>query len=308
MKREDSMERSRMRWKAAALALMGLAAWAAPCRAKIGLSSQFVNVVLENLKPGGVYNIREIKGVPYTIKNRGDSPAEVVLEVIMPPTAHLQAPYEPIPDPTWLQVNPSRLRLGEGEMGFSDLIISVPNDEKLRDRHFWAQIWGHTVGTGLLAVGVKTDIRFSIGKGPETLAEEKRRKAMVDLNYDLWPSALYVKNARPGPYDVKKEEKRSFKITNRAEKAVDLVFKAVPWQSGVSAPQGYEKIEDLSWVKLSPDAVSVEPDSVQDIKLLLEVPESMKGRKVAFIVQVSLPIGVIVGASHQVYLEVPADR
>ncbi|MEK7745666.1 MAG: hypothetical protein AAB576_03295 [Elusimicrobiota bacterium] len=302
------MRRGKKRLIAACLTLLGLAAGTAPCRAKIGLSSQFVNVVLENLKPGGVYNIREIKGVPYTIKNRGDDPAEVLVEVIIPPTAQLRAPYEPIPDPTWIQVNPSRMRIGAGEMGFSDLIISVPNDEKLRDRHFWAQLWGHTLETGLFAVGVKTEIRFSIGKGPATLAEEKRRKAMVDLNYDLWPSALYVKNARTGPYDVKKEEKRSFKITNRAEKAVDLVFKAVPWQSGVSAPQGYEKIEDLGWVKFSPDAVSVEPDSVQDIRLLLDVPEAMKGRKVAFLVQVSLPIGVVVGASHQVYVEVPAGR
>lgn len=301
------MGRHERRLIAASLALLGLAAGLSPCWAKIGLSSQFVNVVLENLKPGGVYNIREIKGVPYTLKNRGDSPADVLVEVVIPSSAGIQAPYEPVPDPTWIQVNPSRMRLDGGEMGFSDLIISVPNDEKLRDRHFQAQVWGHTVGTGLLAVGVKTDIRFSIGKGPETLEEEKRRKAMVDVNYDLWPSALYVRNAKPGSYDVKKEEKRSFKITNRAEKTVDLVLKAVPWQSGVSAPQGYERIEDLGWVKFSPDAVSVEPDSVQDIRLMLDVPQALKGRKVAFMVQVSLPIGVIVGASHQVYLEVPVN-
>ena len=304
----DIMGRGRKGLIGACLTLLGLASGTAPCRAKIGLSSQFVDVVLEGLRPGGVYNIRELKGVPYTIKNRGTSQADVAVEVIAPVKDALLTPYEVIPDPTWIQVSPSRLRLGEGEMGFSDLVISIPNDEKLLGRHFHAQIWGRMIDTGMLTVGVKSNIRFSIGKGPETLAEEKRRKAMVDLNYDLWPNALYVKNARTGAYDVKREEKRSFKITNRAEKTLDLVFKAVPWQSGLSSPQGYERIEDLGWVKFSPDAVSVEPDSVQEIKLALEVPESMKGRKVAFIVQVSLPIGVIVGASHQVYVEVPADR
>ena len=60
---------------------------------------------------------------------------------------------------------------------------------------------------------------------------EKRRKAMVDLDYDFWPASLYVRRAAPGPYDVKKDERRSFKVTNRAEKALELVKK----EAGIAA-------------------------------------------------------------------------
>jgi hypothetical protein len=274
--------------------------------ARLGVSTQFVDVVLENLKVGHSYNVTQLKNVPYTVKNSGDGPVEIIVDVTLPAANYCKTPYENIPDPTWIQLQPASYRLGGGESGYSNLIISVPDDPKLDGRHFCAQIWGHTKGTGLLGAGVKSDIRFSIGKGPESLEQERQRKAMVNLDYDLYPISLYVRNARPGAYDVKKEEKRSFKITNRAEKPLELVFKALPWQTAsMSLPPGYAAVEDLSWVRFVPDRVKVETDTVQDVRLVLDVPKDLKGKKVAFLVQLSLPIGVIVNASNAVYVEIP---
>lgn len=301
---EGAAKRTRRR---AALAVLLAAACAAAgtAWARIGLSSQFIDAVLGNLKPGRSYNIRELKGVPYTVKNRGDSPVDVLVDVVIPPKGYRE-PYEPIPDPTWVQVRPARFRLGAGEAGYSDLIITLPEDDSLKDRHFVAQVWARTWDTGMLAAGVKSDIRFSVGKTPETLEEEKRRKAMVDLDYDFYPASLYVRKAAVGLYDVKAGEKRSFKITNRAEKPLELVIKPIPWQSyTMTLPSGYEQIGGLSWVRFEPDRITVDPDTVKEVKVMLDVPKELKGRKVAFLVQLSLPIGVIVGAANQVYVEVP---
>lgn len=289
-----------------ALSVLFLLAAGRPAHAKIGLSSQFVDVVLENLKPGHSYNIRELKGVPYTVKNRGDSPAEIAVEVVSPSSAECRTPYEPVPDPTWIQVRPSNYRLNAGQPGFSDLVITLPDDPALAGRHFQAKIWAHTKDTGLLAAGVKSDVRFSVGKGPATLEEERRRKAMVDLDYDFYPAALYVRNARPGTYDVKKEEKRSFKVTNRSDKALDLVLKPIAWQSTVMPlPPGYAALEDVSWVRVEPEKLHIEADTVQEARITLSAPEAMKGKKVALLMQLSLPIGVVVGASNAVYVEFP---
>ncbi|MBI2387866.1 MAG: hypothetical protein HYV14_17910 [Elusimicrobia bacterium] len=275
---------------------------AAAGRAKVGLSSQFINVVLENLKPGRSYNLRELKGIPYTVKNRGDSPVEVVLEVVPPEPKEMVAPYEAIPDPGWLQLSPSRAILGPGEPAFSDLTIKVPDDPKYIGRHFHGVIWAHTMNTGFMAAGVKSNVRFSIGKGPETLAEEERQKQMVELNYELWPSALYVLQAKAGSYDVKKQEKKSLKLTNRDDKELVLTVKAVPWSG--SKPEGYETPEDVSWAKFVPDTVTVDAESLKDIKLMLDVPESLKGKKVAFLVQLALPIGTVVNMSNRVYVQI----
>jgi hypothetical protein len=292
---------NKMRNKAmwAAAMLFGLAGVG---HAKVGLSSQFINVVLENLQPGRSYNLRELKGIPYTVKNRGDGPVEVVMEVIPPESKEMVAPYEAIPDPSWIQLSPSRAMLGAGEPAFSDLTIKVPDDPKYVGRHFHGVVWAHTLNTGFLAAGVKSNVRFSIGKGPETLAEESRQKQMVELNYELWPSALYVVGAKPGSYDVKKAEKKSFKLTNRDDKPLVLKVAAAPWTG--SKPEGYETPEDVSWAKFVPETVTVDEESLKDVKLMLDVPEKLKGKKVAFLVQLALPIGTVVNMSNRVYVQI----
>jgi len=286
----------------ALLAAVMLFGSAGATHAKVGLSSQFVDVVLENLKPGRSYNLRELKGIPYTVKNRGDERVEVVVEVISPAKAELLPSYEAIPDPSWIQVSPSRVTLGAGEPAFSDLTIKVPDDAKYIGRHFQGVVWAHTLNTGFMAAGVKSNVRFSIGKGPDTLAAEEKQKQMVELNYELWPSALYVTGAKPGSYDVKKAEKKSLKLTNRDDKPLVLKVSAAPWAG--SKPEGYETPDDVSWVKFVPETVTVDEDSLKDIKLVLDVPEKLKGKKVAFLVQLALPIGTVVNMSNRVYVQI----
>lgn len=293
----------RTKMKMMLLAAAMVAVLAGTSRAKIGLSSQFINVVLENLKPGRSYNLRELKGIPYTVKNRGDAPVEVAIEVIPPEPKELVPPYEAIPDPSWITMNPNRAFLGAGEPAFADLTINVPDDPKYVNRHFHGVVWARTLNTGLMAAGVKSNIRFSIGKGPETLAEEERQKHMVELNYEMWPSAMYVLEAKPGSYDVKKQEKKSYKLTNRDDKELTLVVKAVPWTG--SKPTGYETPADVSWARFEPETVTVDAESLKDVKLMLDVPKELKGKKVAFLVQLTLPIGTVISMANRVYVQVP---
>lgn len=288
---------------ALAAAAVAAALGVSEAAAAIGLSSQFVNVAMENLEPGKSYNLLELRGLPYTVKNRGDGPVEVLVEIQPPTTAEVLAPYEPIPDPTWVSVSPGRMRLEAGEPGFAALTISIPDDPKLVGRHFQGQIWAHTVNTGLLAAGVRSNVRFSIGKGPETLEDEAKEKAMVSLNYDLWPAALYVKKAKVGAYDPQKEEGRQFVLTNRAEETLELVASAVPWER-LALPAGYEAPKDLSWVKVEPSTVKVDPVSLERVRLKLDVPEAYKGKKLAFLIQLALPIGTVVNRTNRVLVEV----
>lgn len=271
--------------------------------ATIGLSSQFVNVAMENLEPGRTYNLLELRGLPYTVKNRGDGVVDVLVELVAPTTAEVLVPYEPIPDPTWMSISPRQLRLEPGEAGFAALTITIPDEPALKGRHFQGEIWAHTMTTGLLAAGVRSKVRFSIGASPDTLEERSREKAMVALNYELWPSALYVKKAKVGRYEPHKEEGRQFVLTNRAEEPLELVATAVPWER-LAVPAGYEAPKDLSWVKIDPVKVSVEPVSLERVRLAMDIPEALRGKKLAFLIQLSLPIGTIVNRTNRVLVEV----
>lgn len=293
----------RTTWTTWAGALGAMLLGASGAWASIGLSSQFVNVAMENLEPGKSYNLLELRGLPYTVKNRGDGPAEVLVEIQPPTTKELLVPYEPVPDPTWVTVSPRLLRLEAGEPGFAALTISIPDDPKLVGRHFQAQIWAHTLTTGLLAAGVKSNLRFSIGAGPESLEEKAREKVMVSLNYDLWPAALYVKKAAAGPYDPMQAEGRQFVLTNRAEEPLELVATAVPWER-LALPDGYEAPKDLSWVTVEPAALKVDALSLERVRLKLNVPAELKGKKLAFLIQLALPIGTVVNRTNRVLVEV----
>ncbi|MFH1726563.1 MAG: hypothetical protein ABII00_18285 [Elusimicrobiota bacterium] len=271
---------------------------------RVGISSQFVDVAFQNLELGRTYNIRELKGVPYTVKNRGDAPVDVVVEAVVPAPQKIVPSYEAIPDPSWITLNPTRMLIEPESMGFADIVIAIPDEPGLAGRHFQAMLWAHTVGTGFLAAGVKSRLRFSIGPGPEALERERTRKAMATLNFDLWPHALHVVKAKAGKrYDVERKEKKVLKLTNRDDEALELTVKAIQWPVS-TPPAGYEVVEDLSWIRFKPEKVRVKGGRVKDIRLILTPPKELGGKKVVFVVQLSLPIGTPVSATHRVFVTI----
>ncbi|MBI3296915.1 MAG: hypothetical protein HYZ75_02035 [Elusimicrobia bacterium] len=279
--------------------------------AVVGISTQFVDVEFDRLKPGGVYNLREISGVPYSIKNRGGLPVEVFLEVQSPSTSAVTSPYEALPDPSWFELSPASLRIEPNSIGFADIIVRIPDDPALKGRHFQAKIWARTNKFGVYSLGVDSRLRFSIGPSPEAVERKALREAVVSLNYDLWPNALYVKAAKTGVvYDVKGEEKKSHLLTNRGEETLTLVPEAVGWPVGsLPLPSGgWETLPDLSWVKFEPAEIAVDALAVKEFKMRIEnAPEALKGRKFAFLIALKLPNGMVVNATHRGFVTFAAD-
>jgi hypothetical protein len=271
---------------------------------KIGLSSQFVNVLLEGLQVGKSYNLLQLRGVPYTVKNRGDGVASVVIDIEQPDKAALIPGYEPIPETSWITVTPNEATIPPGEAAFAALTINIPDDKKYIGRHFHGVVFAHTKTTGWFAAGVRSNIRFSTGKSPETLREEAKYKAMVKLNYDMWPSALYVKKAGLGKYDSEKDEGKSFLFTNRDEEGIELNIAPVAW-ARPKLPPGYEKVKDVSWARFEPATIKAGPLSLQKVKLVMDIPKKYAGKKIAFMAKLSLPIGTTVNLTHRILVDVP---
>ncbi|PCI37697.1 MAG: hypothetical protein COB53_05805 [Elusimicrobia bacterium] len=261
---------------------------------------------MEGLNIGSSYNLLELKGIPYTVKNRGENTIDVSIESAAPDKRTLYRSYEPIPDPSWVTLTPNRVRINPGDAGFSGITISIPDDPKYAGRHFHALIMAKTINPGMFAASVQSHLRFSTGKGPKTLEAEARYAAMVKLNYDMWPSALYLKKAVVGKYDSFKSEGKGFLFTNRDEEEIELVISARPWGRQQSPP-GYETPKDVSWAKFEPSLIKMDPLSLKRVKPMFDIPKEYAGRKLAFMVQLSLPIGTIVNFTHRVLLDVGDD-
>ncbi|MDE2237811.1 MAG: hypothetical protein KGK30_07970, partial [Elusimicrobia bacterium] len=151
----------RQRCFSVVLAATLAAGWASPARAVIGLAARFGDVVLENVAPGRTYNLREAAHVPFGMQNIGDAPVTIEVDFSFPSKAQLSKNYEPIPDPSWLKAIPNTLTIGPHSIGFFDLLLSVPDDPKLKGKNFEVMVTGRMKGSGMLALAVENKIRFS---------------------------------------------------------------------------------------------------------------------------------------------------
>jgi len=187
--------------KICVLLLTSICIWLLPsANIYAGISATFADLILENLQTGGSYNLRKLKNVPFIIQNKGSETVNAKIEVKIPRVDTLLKGYEPIPDPSWIVVIPDKFRLGPQEKGISEIIISIPKDEKLVGRHFQAHFNCSGIAIGppaqmTIATGVETRIRFSIGSmGPESLLQEKKRKVMYSLNFEFDPTNVNIKD------------------------------------------------------------------------------------------------------------------
>ncbi|MBI4395645.1 MAG: hypothetical protein HY548_01025 [Elusimicrobia bacterium] len=273
----------------------------------VGLVTRFADVVLENVNVGQVYNLRSERSVPYTLKNRGSAPTKVVIEVLIPSAKELQPGYEAIPDPTWVKIIPNHLMLEANGAAFSEVVLEVPDDPRYTGRHFQAAFWAHSSDEGLIGVGVRSRFRFSTGPGPDTLKQEKQRKAMLTLDFDMLPQTIYLIDVEPGiRYDVKEEMGKSIKITNRAETALSFTLASAPWNERYSLPEGYEAAPDPAWLKVEPAEMDVEGLQIKVVKMFLEIPKANihRGKKYAFMVKAQLQAGVEIEVLSRVYVTV----
>lgn len=276
----------------------------APLWAGVGLVTRFADVILENVKVGQLYNLREVKSMPYTITNLSSLPINVTVEVKAPATGEVLEGYEAIPDPTWVKAIPQELSIGGNGSAFAELLLQVPDDPKYAGRHFQVILWAHTKDDGFVGVGVKSRLRFSTGAGPETLKEEKRRRAMLTLNFDMSPQSMYLSDVESGPYDVKEMQDKSIKIINRAETAVGFTVKSVPWDGRFVPEPGYEPAPDPSWLKVDPEELEVDGLQIKVVKLALDVPDDKRhrGKRYAFLVKAQTRLGAEVETFTRVFV------
>lgn len=250
--------------------------------ARVGLRVRFTEAVIEGLKVGYTYNIREMGRIPYTVINAGDMEVEVETVVEVPGEKQLMENYEPIPAVDWIKVVPARVKLLPGEEKDADVIISIPPDEQYANRHFQAMLWSYTVSIGgeaaMFNVGVRSRVRFSTTMCSEEAPEENlkkkhRRSSNISsssssgsmsrartLNVDFTPESLHLFDIEPGrKYYLKELTEEKLKLTNREDVKfkVELLctvplpqFAATAGGSSSSGmlhvPSGYEYVPDVN--------------------------------------------------------------
>ncbi len=270
------------------IALLGASV---PAWGKVGLAARFGEVILEGVEIGRTYNLREKARIPFGIENRGDADTEVHIEFLAPPSKEVVEGYEVIPDPTWLKALPGRMQITAHTIGFFDLLLTIPDDPTLVGKHFQVNIRAQNSPTGLLGVAVENRLRFSIGPGPESLAAEKKRKKMSQLDFDVSPQVLYLKDIPVGKsYDVRNEQKKAIRIANFGQDVLEMQLGSVEWEKRLHMPEGYEPIPNPEWVVFKSSNVKVDGEAIEQTRMIIKIPDEpqYKGKKYAALVKTGL--------------------
>jgi hypothetical protein len=273
-----------------------------PLRA-LGLAMRFNDVTLENVEPGTRVNLRVARNLPLVVINQSDNnETDVLVETMIPNPKDLKEGYEPIPDATWIQAIPDRFHLGPRASASTDVLINIPNDSKLIGHHYEAIVFVHTdqknkvlpEGGILFQVGLKSTFRISIGtRGPAALQREKALKKLVTINtnFSLTPDNLFVREVPVGKVvDLKADFRAAIKVVNQSDESVSLKIKSVEPDPNVQPQATFEFAPDAKWLEVSPQKLTVGPNSIKELKMKLKIPDKpeYRGKKFAFLVLTSL--------------------
>lgn len=280
----NELRQIRLGWILSLFILLGSTAWG-----KLSLAVRFPEIEMENVEPGSVINVRQIRGVPYVVINGSDHAIDVKVgsEIPVPGPAGAKVDFEPVPNPDWLKIVPNQFRLGPNDIGTAEVILSIPDDPKLVGRHFQVNIHAGSDGPEEIAVGINSFIRFTVGAlGPASAKKEKKRMVLSALDLNMTPPVIRME-AVPLGKNVSLKEMKNYllKVTNRGNDRVKLKLTSVRTDN-TQKETGWE-IPDPLWLKIKSPRMKIGTDQIKGTDFTLNIPNAPenKGKKFLFLIQ-----------------------
>lgn len=262
-----------------------LALWSAGSSAS-GISTSCGSIWLQNLKIGQQYSLRQLLGFPFNVSYRGTAMVDLQVKAVMFDRVD---PYgcDYLPDLAWVKVEKERFSLDPGQTAETDVLITIPNDEKYMGKKYVFYMnpvsgppadakGGFVFGTGLMC-----PIRLEIAAKPPTPEEIRQlRKQLLGqvMTVSLTPERIFVDDTVPGKsYNLKKDYDETLKIVNTSDIEVQVTLENMKSQlAGMAPPGGYVEPDDVKWVKLGKTKLKLQPNSITEVPLTLVVPSSAK--------------------------------
>lgn len=238
----------------------------------MGISTEFNNIFVENLQPGGVYNLTEVANLPLKVKNTGEEKVGIDIQPVFPQEGSMREGFEIIPSTEWLNLSKTKFEVSPGEYAVTDVIIAVPDDEKYLGKKFQVNIWscvsGIGSGAGLLSVtpGIEGSLLFSISP-----VKTKEKIKPVDLSFEVNPNELYAAAVSSygviGSIEIKNISKRTgkYKISRSDINNVNIRIK-----------DGYEVAPEDIVLSFVPAEIKIKKKKSGIFNVYAEIPEIKK--------------------------------
>ncbi|MDP3024810.1 MAG: hypothetical protein Q8O10_04680 [candidate division Zixibacteria bacterium] len=264
---------------------------AAPLKTKAGgLSTQLGEVVIENLQIGQTYNLKQLANLQLIVTNTSDYGVDLRMDVLLPDKSELRKEAEPIPDISWVKLSQNLFKLSPNEKATSDIVLSIPDDDKYFGKKYQVTIWSHTLGSSgsgmFLAYGLNTRIIFTTDTVRATKSQVVT-SSDASVNFTLKPEEIFLDNIELGKiYDVEKNTGLVLKITNPSKQKQTFKLQSLTVGNSVATlTKEYQDAPDASYLKFSDSSFVLPPKGTKTIKMYLRFPEEKEytGKKYMFV-------------------------
>jgi hypothetical protein len=241
-----------------------------------GLRCSVGEVVIENLKIGQRYSLKTLANLPLSLTNTSEHTVRVAIEPMVPDSSELRQGAEALPSVSWASVTPDTLEMAPREMKAAEMILEIPDDEKLFGRKFQVMFWSHTLPLPgeLLAYGLKSRVIFTI----DVSREEEGSAPAGDLSLSLEPARVEIEKAKSGKtYRLEEAAKQPLKIRNTSTRPVQVELKALKLEeAGVRVDAGCAELLGAGDVAISPSVFSLQPGEERTVEGTLSLSKSSR--------------------------------
>ncbi len=136
----------------------------------IGLSTKFIRVIADNVPMGKRIYLSGVGLPKYSVTNLGKKSALIDVRVIAPQPEDCKAGYEPLPDPSWIEMEESQFNLAPAAVKHLEVFISIPRDHGHENKKYHAKITATIVNNSSL-VSTALSSHLFIHTSPRTRAK-----------------------------------------------------------------------------------------------------------------------------------------
>lgn len=260
-----------------------------------GLSTNFSDVYIDDLKIGGTYNLTKTANFPMNITQSGGGRTDISVETTIPSSVDLKAGYEAIPDKSWITYSKTSMPLLSGETGKIDVTVTIPDDKKYMGKKYMAHVFITGVpakekGGVSIALGIKGKIYISIASGELSDKEKANLKANRIVSQQgilVLPEKFYAEGQKDSAA-VKVTEYEPLKLINPSKESLNVTLEAYdPSAAGYPAPEGY-KAGKLSELGFSKTNVTLPPDGVGNIDVFIKTGAKTDSSKLFYVIRINV--------------------
>lgn len=255
-----------------------------------GISTSFTEVVVRDLSIGKNYAMGKKVNQKLQVRNRGNSPIELKMEVLVPSSSELREGYEPIPDASWVELEKDYFLVEPSKYAVTDVIVTIPNDKKYLGKKYQAYIWSQTVGKGALpiALGLKSRLLLEISEKERDLSKEFGGR----FDFSVFPDEISLKNLKLGEVcNINKVFGKALEVKNLSRFLHTYEIRSISAKgAGIEVENGYEDCPDPDFLTFDKSEFELKRKKRTKVKMYLTFPkkEEYAGKKYIFAIRIRL--------------------